>query len=365
MNSAAHELRGSYDRSVTNAKAGHPTVEPERLRAFIAGQPDVEGPVEIGSMMVPQGSGASNGISLFTAEFGMGGRRNSHDLVLRYAPGKSMIKQKSFSDEFLTLRAAYRRGLPVPKPLWLDPVGVATGFPGFVMTRIHGDPPAAAIYSKGPLAEVSPEQRKTMMLAAAGFHGRLRKAALGAEELPHLLLRGVGASAVEKELNWYLEEARLSSEPDDPKLLPIAEAHRWMVAHQPEVRPGTLVQGDAQIANMIFDHGELVGVIDWELSYLGHNEADLALIVFNTESMKLLDKHVDGTPTEEEYLARYEEEAGVPAEHWDYFKLFPLFKTQAVLLSSREFTHAFEETWQYFLDNLQAELERAKRVYGR
>lgn len=360
----AEGLRGSYDKSVQNAKAGHPRISSDRLADFIAAQPGIEGPVEIGDFAVPQLSGSANAILLFSAAFGQSGVRQRRNLVARYAPGQKMIKQKSFSGEFLTLQGAFRRGLPVPEPLWLDAEGAATGYPSFVMTRIDGTPPAAAMYSKGPLAEVGPEQRKRMLLEAAGFHGRLRREAIGPDDVPHLLARGSGATDIERELNWYLQEAKLNADPDDPKLTAIAAAHRWMVERQPKVRPGTLVQGDSQIGNVIYKDGALAGILDWELAYLGHNEADLALIAFITESMKQLDKVVDGTPTEAEYIARFEAEAGAPVEHYDYFKLFPLFKTQCVLLSGRGFHHEFEKTWSYYLGALHDEIARAKKIYG-
>lgn len=364
MTDEAHELQGSYEQSVKNAKAGHVEIDRERLAAFIAAQGGVEGPVDLSDFIVPQSSGASNGILIFTAQFGLNGVREDHELVARYSPGSTPIRQKSYSDEFLTLVAAHKRGLPVPKPLWLDATGAHLGHPSFIMTRIHGTAPAAAMYSRGPLADATPEQRKRIMLDAAGFHGRLRREAIGPADVPHLVNRGHGATDIERELNWYLDEAIMSCKPDDPKLEPIRQAHRWMIAHQPAVRPGTLVQGDSQIANMIFDHGQLAAVLDWELAYLGHGEADLALICFITESMKQLDKSVDGTPTEQEYIARFEAESGAPVEHYDFFKLIPLFKTQCVLLSGQDFQHAFEQVWTYYLQHLQAELERARKIYG-
>lgn len=361
---AAEDLQGFYDKSVQNAKAGHPPMDPRRLADFIAAQPGIEGPVELGEFAVPQSSGATNAILLFSATFGERGERRRRDLVARYAPGQKVIKQKSFLDEFLTLKGAFRRGLPVPEPLWQDAEGLVTGFPSFVMARIDGTPPAAAMYSKGPLAEVGLAERKRMMLEAAGFHGRLRREAIGADDVPHLLARGSGATYIERELNWYLQEAKLNAAPDDPKLKAIVAAHRWMVERQPNVRPGTLVQGDSQIGNVIYKDGKLAGILDWELAYLGHNEADLALIAFVTESMKSLDKAVDGTPTENEYITRFEAEAGAPVEHYDYFKLFPLFKTQCVLLSGKELHHDFEKVWSFYLNSLEDEIVRAKRIYG-
>lgn len=364
MNKGTEDIQGFYEQSVKNAKAGHPDIDHARIAAFIESRPGISGPVKLSDFNVPKASGSSNAILLFAAEYRTADGMRCDQLVARYAPGQTMIKQKSFSDEFLTLAAAWRRGLPVPRPLWLDADGSELGFPALIMERIDGTPPAAAMYSHGPLADVAPEVRKEMMLEAAGFHGWLRKEAIGADELPHLLARGVGQTDIERELNWYLNEARLSAESDDPKLLPIEHVHRWMIDHQPKVRPGTLVQGDSQIANVIYKDNKLAAVLDWELAYLGHNEADLALIAFLTESMKQLDKHVDGTPTEDEYIERFEREAGHSVEHYDYFKLIPLFKTQCILLSARGFQHAFEDVWAYYLNELQSELSRAQLVYG-
>src|SRR5690606_18562710 len=128
--------------------------------------------------------------------------------VIRFDPGIRLLRQKSYSDEYHTIRAADRAGLPVPNVFWLDPDGDELGTPGFFMDRIEGDTPAAAMYSAGPLAKASPEQRKAMMLDAARFHGRLRKLAIGEAEVPHLLRRGQGGTPLERELNWWLEEVR-------------------------------------------------------------------------------------------------------------------------------------------------------------
>jgi aminoglycoside phosphotransferase (APT) family kinase protein len=138
------------------------------------------------------------------------------------------------------------------------------------------------------------------------------------------------------------------------------ELFHWMVERQPEAYTPNLVHGDAQIANMMFRDGHIAAVLDWELSYLGHNESDLALVIFLTETHKIIDKQVDGTPTESEYLARFEAESGTTVQHWEYFKLMNMFRVCAVVLLSRDFMPNFESYWAFNLDYMQAAWKEAR-----
>jgi aminoglycoside phosphotransferase (APT) family kinase protein len=151
----------------------------------------------------------------------------------------------------------------------------------------------------------------------------------------------------------------------DPKVQLIRSLKDWLAEHQPrDVYPAGLVHGDAQIANIIYNGGDIAAVVDWELSYLGHNETDLALIVFLTETQKVTDMMVEGTPTEEEYIARFEKEAGAKVEHWPYFKLLNMYRVVSVSSLSAGFMPSFEAVWQFFLSQLMPVWEAAKQVYG-
>jgi aminoglycoside phosphotransferase (APT) family kinase protein len=314
---------------IAQASPERPRIDPVRLQRFLDGQPDLAGPVRISDLNYVEDGGSSNGIALFEVSHGGG----DEALVLRYAPGEQLIRQKRYDEEYLTLKALRAGGVAAPVARWCEPTGKVLGFPFLVMERLTGRAPSArTMYSTGLLAEASPSQRKAMLLDAAGFHGRLRKAAITADMAPHLAGRGDGATAIERELNWWLQEALLATEPNDARRAYLVELNRWMIANQPEARPGTLTHGDGQIANLMFHDGRFVAALDWELSYLGHNEADLALVIM------LISKHVPageeilGLPTEAEIIERYEREAGAPVEHWAYFKLFNLVKVSTIMV---------------------------------
>lgn len=344
-----------WDDAIRTARARFTHIDPERLAAFISAQPDVHGPVSIEDFdTLTDGSGMSNGIAFFTAviDRGEGPRRES--LVLRYAPGVSLLQQKSFEDEFLTMKAVHAAGLTVPAVMWLDADGEGIGAPGFVMERVVGEIPASAMYSRGPFAKLSNEDRHRMMLEPAGFHGRLRKAAIGADRVPHLLKRGEGATPLERELSWWLKEAQLITEPDDPRFLRVKSVHDWLLANQPPVREATLIHGDAQHCNTIFRDGVPAGVLDWELAHLGYAETDIVMMVLTTEILKLTDIVVDDTPTEEEYIARYEAESGEKVEHWAYFKLCMAYRYLVGQIFAANALPNPEEMWA-IVDEIVAE----------
>jgi aminoglycoside phosphotransferase (APT) family kinase protein len=306
-----------------------PRVDKARLKLFLESQPGLAAPLRLGDLHYIEDAGGSNGIAVFDMEV----ERRTRPFVLRYAPGEQLLKQKRFDDEFFTLKALRAHGVPAPIARWCDATGEAIGFPFLVMERLKGRAPAnRMMHSTGLLAEVGPAERKAMLLQAAGFHGRLRRAALGPDAVPHLVRRGEGRTAIERELNWWLREAVLVTASGDPQRKYLIELNRWMIENQPDARLPTLCHGDGQIANLMYHDGKLVAALDWELSYLGHNEADLALVAMLIPMHVPEGVAVDGLPCEAEIVARYEAEAGAPVEHWAYFKLFNLVKVSTIML---------------------------------
>lgn len=343
-----------------NAKSEFVPVTEEKLHAFLTSRDGILSASITDYRFLTGGAGASNGTVLFTAELTTSEGSSKRDLVLRFAPGNQLLKQKSYRDEFLTLQALSSTDLPTPRPLWVDDDGSVLGSPGLVMERLRGNSPEAAMFVSGILADADPAQRHAMLLEGVGFHARLRRAAIGADLVPHLTARGAGATAVERELMWWRNEALLASDIDSPYLQYIDRLVRWMIDNEPPLRPATLVHGDAQFANLMFEDGRLTGAIDWELAYLGHAEADLALMVFLNEMHAATLPDLGGVPTAEEMLERFERESGHPVEHWPYFQLFNMVKVLGIQLVVASKHSDFSSMWEFQVGRADALWQAAK-----
>ncbi|HEY3653425.1 MAG TPA: phosphotransferase family protein [Steroidobacteraceae bacterium] len=354
MTSGSEQDADFFESVNKNAKAGFQQVDRAKLASFLQSRPDVIGPVQILATDLLSGSaGASNGIALVKAEMDVGDGRRLHEFILRYAAGVKLFKQKRFEDEFDTLKAAHAAGIPVPKPLWLDAEGTQVGYPSFVMEKIDGEAVPGMWFSRGPLAAASPAERNSLMLDVAGFHGLLRRTAIRPEAVPRLTKRGQGRTAIERELNWIFEEAKLMDQPEDPSFHYVQKLHVWMIDHEPATRLATLVHGDAQVANAMFRNGRVVAGIDWELAYLGHGEADLAWLIRSTELQQLFGGPASGAPTAQEYIVRFEAESGSLVEHWEYFQLFNRFKMLCVTFMLKKAIPSFDTVWKLYTDEVE------------
>jgi aminoglycoside phosphotransferase (APT) family kinase protein len=109
----------------------------------------------------------------------------------------------------------------------------------------------------------------------------------------------------------------------------------WLGERVPESETIALCHGDFRIANIMFHATEprVIGVLDWELSTLGHPLVDLA---FNSQAYQMapdenggllgLPLHEMGIPPEREYLDLYYQLSGA-REHLGLFhKVFAMFR---------------------------------------
>lgn len=118
----------------------------------------------------------------------------------------------------------------------------------------------------------------------------------------------------------------------------------WLQKNLPE-NDGrlTLVHGDYRLDNFMFDahKPEIIAVLDWELSTLGHPFSDLAYQCMqlrmpqgfgSVDGLKGVDRVSLGIPTEEEYVAKYCQRMGiVQIEHWAFYLAFSFFRFAAIV----------------------------------
>ncbi|MFL1486277.1 phosphotransferase family protein [Marinobacter sp. LN3S78] len=111
----------------------------------------------------------------------------------------------------------------------------------------------------------------------------------------------------------------------------------WLMDHSQVPDESAIVHGDYRIGNTIVhpEKPEVVAVLDWELSTIGHPIADLAYLCLHYHLPGDLggtaDRPRSGLPTEEEMLARYCEKTGRPGiPDWTVFLAFAFFRGAAI-----------------------------------
>ena len=110
----------------------------------------------------------------------------------------------------------------------------------------------------------------------------------------------------------------------------------WLPKNIPDDDETSIVHGDYRLDNMILKNNQVMGILDWELSTLGHPVADFSyhcLSWRNQEAFwdeaKLKDL---GVPTESEYMEMYCENTGKDlSKNWEFYMAFNMFKIAGIL----------------------------------
>jgi len=116
----------------------------------------------------------------------------------------------------------------------------------------------------------------------------------------------------------------------------------WLpVNAPPEDNRVALVHGDFRIDNLMWqaEQPQLLAVVDWELSTLGHPLADLAYFCMALRlpqgqmlsGLAGMDRRALGIPDEAELIARYSAGTGLSAgKHWPFYLAFNFFRLAAI-----------------------------------
>jgi aminoglycoside phosphotransferase (APT) family kinase protein len=119
----------------------------------------------------------------------------------------------------------------------------------------------------------------------------------------------------------------------------------WLQANQPENEPTVLCWGDARLGNMIFKPSldGVAAVLDWEMAVLGNPVQDLAWFNYldATFSEGLGMPRLEGLPTYEQTISRWEQASGFSARDYSYYQIFAgmrygLILTRIMLATGQE-----------------------------
>jgi aminoglycoside phosphotransferase (APT) family kinase protein len=206
----------------------------------------------------------------------------------------------------------------------------------YVMDRIAGEVPSEVppYHAAGVFATATPEVREAMWWSGIETLARVhavdwragQEEGRGKKEGAGLSVLGVppeGLPAVRPQLEYYERMLEWAEEEGEPQTV-LWAAQRWLRENVCESRRVALCWGDSRLPNVIYRDGRIVGVLDWEMAFLGDPEADLAWWLFMDwfASGGYGVARLEGMPGREETVARYEELTGRPVRNLFYNEVF-------------------------------------------
>lgn len=270
-------------------------------------------------------TGQSNPTYLIVAESGR--------YVLRAKPPGKLLKSAHQVDrEYRVMKALQDTAVPVPHVFYLSDEDSPIGRMFFVMEHLDG-----RIFWDPALGELPREERgaiyDSMNAALAALHDVDVETA-GLSDF------GRPGNYFERQYNRWSEQYRLSELDPVPDMDALID---WLGRNMPpDDGQVALVHGDWRMDNMIFarDRIDIIGVLDWELSTLGHPIADLSyqcmqLRLPNESTFRGLggiDRDSIGVPSEEAYVRAYCRRRGIDdIDHWPFYLSFAFFRLAAIL----------------------------------
>ncbi|WP_294230482.1 phosphotransferase family protein [uncultured Shimia sp.] len=257
----------------------------------------------------------------------------SGQYVLRRKPPGVLLKSAHAVDrEFRVQKALSASDVPVANMHLLcendDVIGSAFYVMDFVEGRNFDDPRLPDLDNEGR-AQVIDEMGRVL----AAIHS-VNITAVGLSDY------GPEGNYFERQVGRWTKQYRASETDTIPQMDQLID---WLAANIPaDDGKRTLVHGDYRIDNMLFakDCPEVVAVLDWELSTIGHPYADLAAVIMQWQmppgnegrGLAGVDRAALGLPTDEEFIAAYCTRMGLPGiEKFGFYLAFCFFRMGAII----------------------------------
>lgn len=255
--------------------------------------------------------------------------------VLRCQPPGKLLKSAHAVDrEYRVLDALKSTNVPVPEVYHLCTDTGITGSMFYLMQFCDGD-----VYWSASLAEIDSNTRRSEMYDA------MNKAlvALHSVDINQCGLTDYGkpGNYFDRQLSRWTAQYRAT---ELSKIDAMETLIDWLEKHVPEDDGRVcLVHGDFRLDNMMFakDKPDVIAILDWELSTLGHPFADLAYQCMQLrmpqglgtiDGLQGVDRNSLGIPSEDEYVARYCQRMGIDKiDCWEFYLAFSFFRLAAIV----------------------------------
>lgn len=254
-----------------------------------------------------------------------------HRYVLRKKPpGQLLPGAHAVDREYRVMRALEVTDVPVPRMLAYCEDASVLGTPFYLMDFLEG-----RVLVDQSLPGMSPLER-------GAIYGEMNRVIAALHAVDY---KAIGLESFGKPGNYFGRQISRWSKQSRESTLPLsADMQRlmdWLPEHIPAGDETTLVHGDYRLDNLVFHPSEprVIGVLDWELSTLGHPLADFAYHCMSWHipatlwrGIGGLDLAALGLPSEQAYLRQYTQATGREAtQHWDFYMAYNLFRMASIL----------------------------------
>ena len=250
-------------------------------------------------------------------------------VMRRKPPGTLLASAHAVDREYRVMTALAGTGVPVPKThgLCVDESVIGTMF--YVMAYV----PGRVIWDINTDAWTN-ANRRAVFESALGAIAKLHK----------VNYQAVGLGDYGKPGNYFGRQfKRWSSQYEYTKAAlanpALDELLEWIPSHTPEDDRTAIVHGDPNISNMMFhsEKPEVLALLDWELSTLGHPLVDIAYMCHGYysdpfEGPAALPRL--GLPTVEQIIDQYCTATEIPRisdADWRFYIVFNMFRLSAIL----------------------------------
>jgi aminoglycoside phosphotransferase (APT) family kinase protein len=274
-------------------------------------------------------------------------------VMRRKPPGKLLKSAHMVEREFRVLRGLEKAAFPSPNPLALCEDESVIGSVFYLMSHVDG-----RIFWDPSLPDMTRAERAAIYDSMNAGLTKLHSVDVAAVGLSDY---GKPGSYFARQLQRWGEQYRASETTIHREMNNLIV---WLGANVPaDDGRIALVHGDWRIDNMAFakDSAELLAVLDWELSTLGHPFADLAYQCMQwrlpnageSRGLAGLDRAALGIPSETDYVALYCKRTGIAeVPDWPFLLAFSFFRVAAIV----------QGVYKRSLDGNASNPERARKM---